>query len=442
MKRWKQNGVFVTMRNMSNDYSVTAQLLKEKILNRRVAIGIIGLGYVGLPLAVLAAKKGYTVIGLARDSKKVKELSRGDTAIDTVQKRDLQYVLTTKKFLPKKLEVSVLSALDIIVVCVPTPVTEDKKPDLSAMHSVAKLLVDARIKGKLIINESTVAPGTTRKLFDCGKNFLACSPERVDPGNRTLTTGTIPKIVGGINPESQFLARLFYENILDAKVISVSSPEVAEMSKMLENTYRAVNIALVNEFAMLSEKLQLDVTEVIAAASTKWSFHPHYPGIGVGGHCIPVDPYYILELARSHKVPMHVTKEALATNESMPDHVLQLFLQHYQKGMKTLVYGLTYKKDIADIRESPAFVFCRLLEQKKIGFTVYDSLLTESTIRRFDLVPGKLTPVDILVVATDHSSLMYDAKKLVSENTIIIDGRNAFSTKVGKMVIGIGRLLS
>lgn len=416
--------------------------LKEKIQSHRAVVGVIGLGYVGLPLAVLAAKKGYTVIGLARDVKKVKELELGNTAIDTVSKKDLQHVLATQKFLPKKLEVSVFAALDIIVICVPTPVTENKKPDISAMRSVAKLLADARIKGKLIINESTVAPGTTRKLFDFEKNFLACSPERVDPGNRTLTTQTIPKVVGGINPDSQLLARLFYENILDAKVISVSSPELAEMAKMLENTYRAVNIALVNEFARISEKLHLDVTEVISAASTKWSFQAHYPGIGVGGHCIPVDPYYILELARSHKVPMRVTEDALFLNDSMPNYVLQLFLRYYQKGMKVLVYGLTYKKDVADMRESPALAFCKLLKQKKIAFTVYDPMLSEINIRRYNLEVGKLTPVDVLVVATDHSSLAKDAKKLVTSSTIIIDGRNAFATKIGKMVIGIGRILS
>lgn len=425
-----------------NRDTMAAQNLLSRIQTKHATIGVIGLGYVGLPLAILASQKGYPVVGFVRDSAKLSRLMQGNTSVDTVLKKDLLKVLRSKKLSLKKLESGALGNLDVIIICVPTPITDKKKPDLSAMESVAHLLSSVDTSRKLIINESTVAPGTTAVLLADVTGFLACSPERVDPGNRTSTTATIPKVVGGINEQSSMLASFFYKNILDAAVVSVSSLEVAEMAKMLENTYRAVNIALVNEFAVLAETLGIDITEVIRAASTKWSFHAHAPGIGVGGHCIPVDPYYILDLGRAQNVPLRVTETALATNEAMPEHLLQHVLQSYKKGMKVLVYGLTYKRDVADTRESPALTFCELLKQKDIPFTVFDPMLSDARVRGYDLVLGNLAPVDILVVATDHSRLATDAKKLIRDTTIVIDGRNAFAHKTGKVVIGVGRKLS
>lgn len=417
--------------------------LLQKINNKEAKIGVIGLGYVGLPLAILFAKHGYTVTGFVRSVKKLQDLRSGRNPIsDPTIDEDL------KKVINDKLQVDIISnddisKSDIFIICVPTPVTEDKIPNFSDLRSVALLLSKIDLLGKLIVNESTVAPFTTREVFGnfSGNYFLACSPERIDPGNKNKNTENIPKVIGGINSESLELIDALYKQVLKAEVVKVSSLEVAEMVKMLENTYRAVNIGLINEFAKLADICGIDILEVIKAASTKWSFHTHYPGIGVGGHCIPVDPYYVLELARKKNLLMPIVEEGLCENEGMPRYVAEKVLKNYKKGMNVLVYGITYKKDVADLRESPVIVFCRLLQEKGMPFSVYDPFFEKKDIKNMGFEAGVVKKVEMLIIGANHSSLPKDYIEIVGNNTIVIDGRNYFVKKVGKAVYGIGRTL-
>ncbi len=414
----------------------------QKIKKKQVTIGVVGLGYVGLPLAILFAKKGFHVTGFLRDQKKIAALENGENYLTDLDiQDDLAKVIKSKSLRVTTMNTEDAKKQDVFIICVPTPINKQYKPDIEALQSVAKFLKTISLNGKLIINESTVAPGMTRSVFGHfrGNYYLVCSPERVDPGNKEKPVAEIPKIVGGKNRESQQLAKVLYETVLNNPVVAVKSPETAEMAKMLENTYRAVNIGLINEFAVLCESSGVDILEVINAAKTKWSYHPHYPGIGVGGHCIPVDPYYLVEYAKQKKISLSVTSAGLRRNEEMADHVFQKLLAVYKKGASILVYGVAYKKNVKDLRESPVLHFCSLLEKQHIPFAVYDPFLIEDEMRKFDYRVGDLAPVDILIVGTDHNALEQDAKKMIRKNTVVIDGRNFFKKKVGKAVYGVGR---
>ena len=331
------------------------KILLSKIKNKKAIVGVIGLGYVGLPLALAIIKQGYTVQGYVRSNESKKNILAG--AKDIVD--NSEFLLKSIK--NKKISISTtttnLEKCDIIIICIPTPVNKNKKPDLSSLKDVASKLASINLSQKLLINESTVAPFTTSKVFGKlpGEYFLVCSPERIDPGTNK-TVESIPKVIGAADKESLELGVKFYEQILEKKVVRVSSLEAAEMTKMLENTYRAVNIALINEFAKLADSVGIDMLDVITAASSKWSFSTHYPGIGVGGHCIPVDPYYILEFAKKKNISMDVIKTSLNENESIPLYVLQKIKAMYKSGMEVVIYGLTYKKNVADLRESPVIV--------------------------------------------------------------------------------------
>ena len=418
--------------------------LLSKIKTKNAKIGIIGLGYVGLPLAVAFAKKGFQVTGFVRNKKKVEDLCNGINYLkDATIDKDLKDVIKTKQLVPTVIGDNKLENQDVLIICVPTPVTEDKEPDLAPFKSVADRLSTINLNGKLIINESTVSPFMTQDVIGrlSGDYFLVCSPERIDPGNKKRNTTNIPKLVGGVGKESLDLAVTLYKLVLQDSVVPVKNMQTAEMAKMLENTYRAVNIALINEFAKLADSCNIDILDVIEAAKTKWSFHPHYPGIGVGGHCIPVDPYYILQLAKNRGISMDVTRRALEGNEKMPEYLLNKLLAHYKKGMSVLVYGVTYKKNINDLRESPVTHFCTLLKKKEIPFTVYDPLIPKEDIEELGFVVSDPKKSDILIVGTDHSTLEKDSNKIVTKDTIIIDGRNYFLTKKGKMVLGVGRTL-
>lgn len=416
--------------------------LAKKISSRSATIGIVGLGYVGLPLALLFARKGFLVTGFARNKKRVEELNKGITHLGEAQiEKDLKDLQDLKKFSVRVSAPNNLKQHDVIIICVPTPVDKMKKPDITDLKQVAKILSSFDVSGKLIISESTVAPFTTREVFGNFKKdfFLAYSPERIDPGNRSKNTETIPKVVGGKDKDSAFLGKLLYEQIVKGPVFEVSSMEVAEMAKMLENTYRAVNVSLVNEFAKLADILNIDILEVIEAAKTKWSFHPHYPGIGTGGHCIPVDPYYILELAKSKGLPMDVVEHALKENENMPKYALNKILKIYKKGAKILVYGLSYKRNVRDLRESPVITLCNLLKDRNIPFYVNDSLVGKEEIEKLGYRYSEIKIVDVFVVGTDHDSLAQDYKGAIGRKTYVIDGRNYFKNKVGEKVFGIGR---
>ncbi|PIP61951.1 UDP-N-acetyl-D-glucosamine dehydrogenase [Candidatus Roizmanbacteria bacterium CG22_combo_CG10-13_8_21_14_all_38_20] len=421
------------------------KLLKDKLENKQATIGVIGLGYVGLPLAVLLARKGYKVQGFIRNQDKVNQLNKGENELgDESLTESLKSELKKGNLSVSTLSKDKLVSCDVYMVCVPTPVTEDKKPDLTALVSVAAHFKELDLAGKLIINESTVAPTMTRAVFgelSDVEYFLACSPERIDPGNGLKEVSNIAKVLGGLNENSLQLAYVLYKQILSADVVTVSSLEAAEMTKMLENTYRAVNIALINEVAQLCEMLDLDVLEIVKAASSKWSFHAHYPGVGVGGHCIPVDPYYLLKLAKENQLEMNVVRQSLLTNESMPTKFAQMIKSEYKDGMKVLLYGVTYKKDVADIRESPVLELMKILKEMKIEFMIYDPVLSDAELKRLDITNAKLQVVDMLIVGTGHTALGMDYKKLVRDNTVVIDGRNFFLNKVGRSVVGVGRRL-
>lgn len=417
--------------------------LRSKIRRKTVCIGVIGLGYVGLPLAVLAAKKGFRVTGFARDERKIALLNNGVSTIEAVSQKDLKALINKGTLHIKHLSSSDFDKEDIYIICVPTPVDEEKNPDLGPIRDVANRLSQVALEGKLIINESTVAPGTTREEFGNykGKYFLAFSPERIDPGNIDRNVATIPKIVGGVTMQSTSLAQKVYQMIIDAPVFSVSSLETAETVKMLENTYRAVNIALVNEFARLAEKIGLDILEIIEAAKTKWSYQPHYPSLGVGGHCIPVDPWYLVEYAKKKRVNLPLIVQGLLENDAMTSHVANKIISFYKKGKSVLIYGLTYKKNVSDLRESPVLRLTQRLKEKNIPFTVYDPLLGKDEIRRLGFIPADIKKVDIFIVGSDHDELRSDYKRFVGARTNIIDGKNFFRKKVGKAVYGVGRTL-
>lgn len=417
--------------------------LLKKIKEKKAKVGVIGLGYVGLPLAILFAKQGFEVTGFVRNKKKAWDLNQGKNHISSLRNNDLKEAIDARKFLAVVSEKSNLQKQDVLIICVPTPVDKEKKPDLSDLRAVAKQLSVVNLFGKLIINESTVMPFATREILGNlkSKYFLVSSPERIDPGNKTKTTKNIPKVIGGLDKESTILAKELYKQILDKKIIEVKSLEAAEMTKMLENTYRAMNIALINEFAKLAETCRLDILEIIKAAKGKWSFQAHYPGLGVGGHCIPVDPYYILEFAKKKGVPMKVVEAGLLENEEMPYFVLEKIKKIYKPGMKVLVYGLTYKKDVSDTRESPVVALCNLLKKQGVDFAVYDPVVDKKTMAGFGFKPGHLENVDIFIVGTDHSSLKKDYHKVIGKNTIVVDGRNFFLKKEGKATYGVGRLL-
>ena len=411
--------------------------LLKRIKDKKIRVGVIGLGYVGLPLAILLARKGFNVNGYTKTEKEATLIRGGFSRIG--MDKELKKVLQTGRLQVHSIKTKKLQETEVYIICVPTPIDKKKKPDLSSLKEIAKKLSKINLESKLIINESTVAPFTTRKIFgSIGKNyFLVCSPERIDPGS-TKTVENIPKLIAGINADSLTLAVALYKQILKNKLVVVKDMEVVEMSKMLENTYRAVNIALVNEFAKVADAININILDVIKTAKTKWSFQAHYPGIGVGGHCIPVDPHYILELARGKKVNMQVVVDGLAENESMPEYVGQKIIKNYKKGMKILIYGLTYKNDVADLRESPVIVLCQFLKNRKIPFTVYDPLLDEKEIKKLGYRIGRNVKADIFIVGTDHKTLALDYQLMVNDQTIVIDGKNYFKNRVGKKVLGVG----
>lgn len=422
---------------------VSKRDLFSLIGSKKARIGVIGLGYVGLPLATLAAKKGFRVTGFARDEGKIRLLREGISTIEAVSKKDLDPLIKSKALQIFDINSSELNKQDIYFICVPTPVDDEKKPDLTPIRDVAKRLSHIDLNGKLIINESTVAPGTTREEFGNfkGRYFLAFSPERIDPGNADRNVATITKVIGGIDKRSTLLAQAVYGLILDAVTYIVSTPEAAETVKMLENTYRAVNIALVNEFALLSEKNGLDILEIIEAAKTKWSYQPHYPSLGVGGHCIPVDPWYLVELGKKNHLNLPLIIAGLRENDAMTGHVADKVTSLYKKGMSVLLYGITYKKNVKDLRESPVLRLAKILKDSQIPFTVYDPLFTSDEIGRLGYVPANSKKVDIFIVGSDHDQLKKEYKKFIGAKTIIVDGKNFFRKKVGRAVYGVGRTL-
>lgn len=422
------------------------ETLLNKIANHNITAGVIGLGYVGLPLAVETAKAGFNVIGFEISHNKVNSVNNGRNYSADVSDSDLK-MLVDKGMLMATTDFEKLKNVDFVAICVPTPIDDQGLPDLSCLEAAVKSVAQHIHKGMLVVLESTTYPGTTEELvkpvlessgLKCGVDFyLGFSPERIDPGNTTYKPRNIPKVVGGLGTDATDLISAMYESVLANKVFRVSSPTVAEMAKMLENSYRNINIALINEFAIFCNKIGINVWEVIEAAKTKpFGFSPFYPGPGLGGHCIPVDPCYLSYKASSCNFRFSMIDTSLNINRHMPEYcvkriadILNQRLHKPLKGSKTLVLGIAYKPDIDDCRESPAI-------------NIIDNLRAESAdVRFFDPYihqyvhhgkPHKSEPylsaeliqsADIVVITTAHTAVDYD---FVQRNAkVIFDTKNA-----------------
>jgi len=427
--------------------------LKSKITDKSANIGIIGLGYVGLPLAVEFGKTGFSVTGFDNDEAKVSSIGKGDSYISDVSSKDIKDLVSSKKLMAT-LDKALLNKMDVIIICVPTPLRKTKEPDISFILQAAEDINANLRKGQLVILESTTYPGTTEEVIfpklggnglKVGKDiFIAFSPERVDPGNKKYKTKDIPKVVGGISETCTELSRLLYSQIVK-DVITVSNTRAAEMVKLLENTFRAVNIGLINELALICNKMNLNIWEIIEAAKTKpFGFMPFYPGPGLGGHCLPCDPIYLSWKARSHGFEAKLIELAAEINSSMPHYVVDRITDGLNsqkkplKGSKILIVGVTYKKDISDIRESPAFMIINSLIEKKAKIQYHDPLVPSLTIDRLslnsiDLTKESISSSDCIVIVTDHTVLDY---KLIAENAnLVLDTRNVLNAFKGNTKI-------
>jgi len=417
--------------------------LRHKIVEEKAMIGVVGLGYVGLPLAVAFAKVGFNVAGIEQNPNREKMINAGQNYIADVNDAELKAAVKQKK-LAATSDFAVLRQADAIIVCVPTPLDKNKQPDISYVRSVTAQLSKIVRKGQLIVLESTTYPGTTEEIMlpqlaasglKVGKDFyLVFSPERVDPGNKGFKTKDIPKVIGGITPACGEMAKLLYSRIIK-DIFMVSSPRVAEMEKLLENVFRSVNIALVNEMAILCKKMGIDIWEVIAAAKTKpYGFMPFYPGPGIGGHCIPLDPFYLSWKAKEYDLTTRFIELAGEINDRMPEYVVQLVQDGLNragksvKGAKVLLLGIAYKKDISDWRESPALKIFELLKRKAAEVKYNDpyiaSVKIAGQLRSSVALNDKLlNDCDCVVIATDHSA--YDFRRITDRASLIVDTRNA-----------------
>lgn len=405
--------------------------LKEKILNKTATLGVCGLGYVGLPLAVEKAKAGFHVVGFDIQKQKVDMVNAGENYIGDVVNEDLKAIVDSG-MLRATTDFATVASCDCVCIAVPTPLDKHQEPDISYVKSSTESIAPFLHKDMLIVLESTTYPGTTEELLKpileeksglkCGEDFyLAFSPERVDPGNLIYKTKNTPKVVGGCTPECTDVAATMYEAVLEAPVVRVSSPAVAEMEKILENTYRNVNIGLVNELAMLCDRMGISIWEVIDAAKSKpYGFQAFYPGPGLGGHCIPLDPYYLSWKAREYGFHTSMIESSMMVNDRMPEYCVDraIHILNQQKkainGAKVLVLGVAYKQDIDDYRESPAI---RVIEElQKVGADIkyYDPWVAsfkEGTLAMNsepDLTAELLEEADIVMITAAHTNVDYE----------------------------------
>ncbi|MBT3201671.1 MAG: nucleotide sugar dehydrogenase [Phycisphaerales bacterium] len=424
---------------------MVAKLLK-KIESRKAVIGVVGLGYVGLPLIREFSAGGAKVLGFDVDPAKVKSLLAGKSYIDHIPNKHVKEIVKTGRF-DATTDFKRLKQADCILICVPTPLTKMREPDMSYVIATARSIVKTLRKGQLVVLESTTYPGTTREVMlpileesglKVGKDFfLGFSPEREDPGRKDYSTKTIPKVVGGHDKDSLKAAVACYEIAIDT-VVPVSSCEAAEACKILENTYRCVNIALVNELKVLFDRMGIDVWEVINGAATKpFGFTPFYPGPGLGGHCIPIDPFYLSWKARQYGLTTRFIELAGEINVSMPEFVVTKLMDSLNdhkksvRGSKVLVLGLAYKKDIDDVRESPSLELIELLKEKGAKVDYNDPFCPRThKMREYNLQmsskklsPKMLQSYDAVLISTDHTQ--YDYQCIVDNAKIVIDTRNA-----------------
>ncbi len=431
--------------------------LKRKISDKSALVGIIGLGYVGLPLAVAFAEAGLKVLGFDVQQKRVDMVNGGKSYISDSSDDRLAAVVA-KKLLSATTDQSRLGEVDAICICVPTPLTKAKEPDLSYVINESEEIAKRLRHQQLIVLESTTYPGTTREVvlpileksgLKVGEDFyLAFSPERVDPGNQLYNIKNTPKIVGGIEAKSTELGALLYKHIAET-VVPASCPEVAEMTKVFENVFRSVNIALVNELAQLCERMGISVWEVIAAAATKpFGYMPFYPGPGTGGHCIPLDPYYLANKARELDFHTRFIELAAEVNERMPYHVTSRIMEAMNergqslKGARVLVLGAAYKKDSDDFRESPSLKLIGLLRENGAEVSYNDPYLPTielpwGEMESVALTEESLASADCVVIATDHS-YYYNIGQLISRAKLVFDSRGATRGLKGDNIVRLG----
>lgn len=418
--------------------------LIAKIKDKSAVIGVIGLGYVGLPMAVTIAKKGFKVVGFEVSDYAVEHVNAGQNYIGDVQDEDLEYVVKAGLLSATK-DYSRIAEVQAVMIAVPTPLDRYHQPDVTFITLATQAMAPYLQEGTLVVLESTTYPGTTREIilpeFEkrglvAGKTvYVAFSPERVDPGNETYKTHNTPKVVGGITPQCNEVSKALYESILDAPIHCVSSPEVAEMEKIYENTFRNINIALANEMTVLCERMGISIWEVIDAAKTKpYGFMAFYPGPGVGGHCIPIDPFYLTWKAREYEFHTRLIELAGEINIEMPLYVTQRAIKILnRKGQaiskaKILLLGAAYKKDIRDMRESPIEQVIEYLEHYDAQFDIHDPYVEEfhnekngKTYSTIGL--GNVKKYDLVIIITDHSNIDYQA--IVDSGVSVLDTRNA-----------------
>lgn len=421
--------------------------LEQKIESKTAKVGVVGLGYVGLPLIDAFTRAGFSAIGYDVDERKVETLTAGKSYIAHIPSQKIKTWLDEERF-DATSDMSRLAEADVILICVPTPLSDSRDPDLSFVASTTEKIAQTLRAGQLVVLESTTYPGTTRGVMlpvleksglTAGKDFfLAYSPEREDPGNPDFSANSIPKVVGGYDESSLALANNLYANAVSATV-PVSSLEVAEACKILENTYRGINIAMVNELKMLFDKIGIDVWEVIDAAKTKpFGFQAFYPGPGLGGHCIPIDPFYLSWVARKHEMQTKFIELAGEINTSMPGYVVNRLAEALNeagkpiRGSRICILGMAYKKDVDDDRESPSFKLMEILSSRGAELSYSDPHVPELPEKRHydgpqlkssELTPQYLQSLDCALIATDHTAFDYD--QIVKHAPLVVDTRNA-----------------
>ncbi|WP_059171910.1 nucleotide sugar dehydrogenase [Bacillus sp. FJAT-27445] len=420
------------------------ETLIKKIDNKEAVIGVVGLGYVGLPLAVEKAKAGYKVIGFDVQAGRVEQVNMGINYIGDVVDAELKEMIDSGQ-LQATTDYARIQEVDAVAICVPTPLDIYQQPDTSYVKSSSNEIARYAHEGMLVVLESTTYPGTTEEIVKpaleakglvTGETvFIAYSPERVDPGNKQFKTKNTPKVVGGITPNCTKVAAALYRNVLEGDVHEVSSPAIAEMEKIFENTFRHINIALANEMAILCEKMGIDVWEVIDAAKTKpYGFMAFYPGPGLGGHCIPIDPFYLTWKAREYNYHTRLIELAGEINNAMPEYVINRAMQILNdegkalRNAKVTILGVAYKKDIDDVRESPVLKIIELLDHHGADFKVVDPYVASfrscnMKMETVELTKEMLQESDLVLIATDHSD--FDYEMIAKESKVIFDTRNA-----------------
>lgn len=429
--------------------------LYERILSKSAVVGVIGMGYVGLPLAVEKARAGFRVVGFDVQQKRVDLVNNGENYIDDVDDNELRELVSARK-LRATSNFNELADCDVISICVPTPLDQFKQPDLSYIVNSANEVKKRLRKSQLVVLESTTYPGTTEEVvlpileetgLKVGKDFyLAFSPERVDPGNPRYKTRNTPKVVGGVTPECTRHAVALYENVLEAGVFPVSSPRAAEMTKILENTFRLVNIALVQEMTKVAEKMGVNIWEVIDAASTKpFGYMPFYPGPGIGGHCIPIDPFYLVYKAKEYDEHMMLVEVAGEISDGMPYYVVDRLSdilndrKECMNGANILLLGVTYKGNIDDLRESPALKVIEILEKKKVNVFYYDPFIPEFThngkqYKRVEMNEETLKKMDGAVITSGHT-IGIDYEFVAKNVPFIFDTKNVTKGKLENTIL-------